>query len=549
MKLACFNHCAAMPPSSLRFPMRPLVLAGLLILLPSLTAFSLGGKPIVSCESLATLALPDTTITMAQPVAAGEFKLAQRGGEPAGPAEAAAPAGGQPAGPRPASPGSNPSFCRIAATLKPSIDSDIKVEVWLPLAGWNGKFMAAGNGGWAGRVSYNGMLPALKSGYATASTDTGHDSSVPGQNGGEFIIGHPEKLIDYAYRADHLMVVTAKAFIAAFYGSLPEHSYWVGCSLGGLEGLIEAKRFPADFDGIVVGSPPNPITAFNAAQMWPAWLISKDPARYIPPGKLPMIHEAALKACASPIGLKQGFIEEPDRCTFDPGVLLCKGPDATDCLTAPQVDLMRRIYAGPVNPRTHEPIFAGLSRGAELQLPKYSQKTEPYSTALDLFRYAAFHNADWDWRAFDFDKVLAAAEKEAGPVLNVDANLNTFLNRGGKLIMYIGGAEYKNFTHMRDYYLDLLKNAGPGKENSVRLFLLPGMDHCGGGAGCDTFDKLGPIDEWVQHGRAPQRIESSKLSSGKIIRTRPICAYPLVARYKGTGSIDESENFACTESK
>jgi feruloyl esterase len=260
-----------------------------------------------------------------------------------------------------------------------------------------------------------------------------------------------------------------------------------------------------------------------------------------------MIHEAALKACASPIGLKQGFIEEPDRCKFDPGILLCKGADAPDCLTAPQVDLMRQIYAGPVNPRTHEPIFAGLSPGAELQLPKYSQKTEPYSTALDLFRYAAFHNADWDWSAFDFDKVLAAAEREVGPVIHVDANLNSFINRGGKLMMYIGGTEYKNFTHMRDYYLEILKNAGPGKENSVRLFLLPGMDHCGGGAGCDTFDKLAPIDEWVKNGHAPERILTSKLSAGKTVRTRPICAYPLVAKYKGTGGIDEAESFVCSQ--
>jgi len=260
-----------------------------------------------------------------------------------------------------------------------------------------------------------------------------------------------------------------------------------------------------------------------------------------------MIHEAALKACASPIGLKHGFIEEPDRCDFDPGVLLCKGQDAPDCLTAPQVDLMRQIYAGPVNPRTGESIFAGLSRGAELQLPKYSEKDQAYSTALDLFKYAAFHYADWDWRAFDFDKVLAAADKEVGPVFHVDANLNAFLNRGGKLMMYIGGTEYKSFTHMRDYYLDVLKNAGAGKDNSVRLFLLPGMDHCGGGAGCDTFDKLGPIDEWVGQGRAPERIIASKVSGGKVVRTRPTCAYPLVARYKGTGSIDEAENFVCSK--
>jgi feruloyl esterase len=542
MVIRCWARLHRVPWKSLRS-----LTAVCLLMLPAMAAFSQAAAPAVSCESLAKLALPDTTITMAQPVAAGEFKMPPRGGGPAGQPGAAGAAAQQPAGRAAASQGSNPAFCRVAANLKPSIDSNIKVEVWLPLSGWNRKFVAAGNGGWAGSISYNGMLPALQSGYATAATDTGHDSSQPGQNGGEFIIGHPEKLIDYAYRADHLMTVTAKAIISAFYGSSPEHSYWVGCSLGGLEGLIEAKRFPEDFDGIVVGSPPNPLTTFNAAQIWPAWLISKDPSRFIPPSKLPMIHEAALKACASPIGLKQGFIEEPDRCNFDPRALLCKGQDAPDCLTAHQVDLMRQVYAGPVNPRTHESIFPGLSPGAELQLPKYSQQTEAYSTALDLFKYAAFHNADWDWRTFDFDKVLAAAQREVDPILNVDANLNAFLDRGGKLMMYIGGTEYKNFTHMRDYYQNVLKNAGAGKDNSVRLFLLPGMDHCGGGAGCDQFDKMGSIDEWVQHGRAPERIVSSKLSGGKVVRTRPICAYPLVAKYKGTGSIDEAESFVCSK--
>ena len=204
---------------------RYLAAAGLSALLLSMTAYSQGEAPAVSCENLARLKLPDTSITMAQPVGEGEFKLPPRGGGPGGQADPAVPAGGQPIGMAPAGQVSHPAFCRVAATLKPGIDSNINMEVWLPLSGWNRKFAAAGNGGWAGRISYNGMLPALQSGYATASTDTGHDSSLPGQSGGEFIIGHPERWIDYAYRADHLMTVTAKAVISAFYGSPPAHSY------------------------------------------------------------------------------------------------------------------------------------------------------------------------------------------------------------------------------------------------------------------------------------------------------------------------------------
>lgn len=490
------------------------------------------------CAALARLALPGASITSADSVAAGSYRVpleAQRlGGRPgmnvAGRAELAP----------------NPAFCRIAATLRPTSDSNIRIEVWMPSTGWNGKLLAIGNFGWGGSLMYVGMLTGLEAGYATTSTDTGHDDSKPDETGGKFTLGHPEKMIDYAYRADHLMTEAAKAVVKAFFGKGPAHSYWIGCSLGGLEGLIEAKRYPEDYDGIVAGAPPNPLTRFNALQLWPDWLISQDHSRLIPQTKYAMIHEAVLKACASPVGLKDGVVDEPDRCGFDPRQLECKHGDAPDCLTAPQVYLLQQTYAGPVNPRTHQSIFPGPAPGAELQMFGFANGETPW-VALDLFRYAAFQNPDWDWTTMDWDQALAAAEDKIGPLMHVDANLEPFFAHGGKLLLYVGWTDYHNGRELMGYHDALIaQSGGELVRASVRLFTLPGMDHCAGGAGCDTFDKLGLINDWVEHGTAPEQIISSKVSDGRVVRIRPVCAYPKVARYNGAGEIQDAANFNCT---
>jgi feruloyl esterase len=504
-------------------------------LLMGASASGQAGAPAVSCESLAKLVLPDATITMAQPMAAGEFKI---------------PAGSQGPGQRPgAAQPDPPAFCRVAATLKPSTDSDIKLEVWLPVSGWNGKLLGVGNGGWAGRINYTGnpmgLIDAVQRGYAAANTDTGHDASRT--TGGSFIPGHPEKLIDYGYRAVHEMTVKAKAIVAAYYGTTPKHSYFVGCSLGGMQAVVEARRFPEDYDGIIAGAPANPMTLFNSAQIWPAWLVNKEPPRFIPEGKYTMIHEAALRACATPVGVNDGLIEEPDRCHFDPQELLCKGADGPDCLTAPQVDLMRKIYAGPVNPRTKESIFPGPAVGGELQLPRFAGK-EPHANSVNLYRYAVHQDPDWDWKTMDFDGDIALANKVVDPHMRADANLEAFVDRGGKLMIYIGWTDFHNPTEIVDYYDAVLQNVGAGTgRESIRLFLIPGMDHCGGGKGCDTFEKLGPMEKWVEDGKAPEQILGSKVKDGQTIRTRPLCAYPKVAKYLGTGDIAGANSFACAE--
>lgn len=495
---------------------------------------SQAAAPVVACAELMKPMLHNSTITIAQTVGAGEYRL---------PPSSADRPGMNIAGRTQF--GTNPVFCRVAAILKPSTDSAIKIEVWLPQSGWNGKFLGVGNSGWGGALMYSGMLTGLLDGYATASTDTGHDSSTPDGSGGRFTLGHPEKLIDYAYRADHEMTVYAKALIKAFYGVAPVRSYWIGCSLGGLEGLIEAKRYPNDYDGIVAGAPPNPLTYFNAAQLWPNWLISQDPRRLISRTKYAMIHGAVLKTCSSRIGLQDGLVEEPDKCTFDPRQLQCKGADAPDCLTAPQVYLLQQTYAGPINPRTRKRIFPGPAPGSELEMFTFADGGS-FANALDLYRYAAFQNATWDSRTMDWDKDVNTAVAKLGPLLHVDSDLKPFFYRGGKLLLYIGWNDYHNPAELIEYYKSLIENSGGEQvRTSARLFTIPGMNHCAGGAGCDTFNKLGVIDDWVDHGKAPERIPASRVSAGKIVRTRPLCAYPAVAKYKGTGNSNDAANFIC----
>src|SRR5579885_1414937 len=281
-----------------------------------------------SCDGLKTLSLPDSEITVAQAVEAGAFA------PPTGSASAFQ---------------NLPAFCRVAAILKPSIDSEIKIEVWMPVSGWNRKFLGNGNGGWTGSINYNSLANGLRLGFVTAMTDTGHQGGSA-----SFALGHPEKLIDFAYRAVHEMTVAAKIFIKAYYGEDAALSYWTGCSQGGRQGLTEAQLFPRDYDGIIAGAPANSWVHMMAQIVWVAQSVHNDESSYIPPAKYPAIHQAVLQACDALDGVRDGVLEDPTRCKFDPGALQCKGADGPNCLTAPQVDAARRIYSGAVNPRTRE---------------------------------------------------------------------------------------------------------------------------------------------------------------------------------------------------
>ena len=476
-----------------------------------------------SCDSLAALALKDTSITAAQLVPAGHFsapgQTAGRGGNPY--AELS-------------------EFCRVAATLKPTSDSDIKVEVWLPAKGWNGKFQAVGNGGWAGVISYSAMADAVRAGYASASTDTGH---VGGR--GTFALDHPEKLLDFAWRSEHEMTVTAKAVIQAFYGSAPRLSYWNGCSTGGRQGLKEAQKFPNDYDAIIAGAPANR----TAISLWIAAAVLKDPASYIPPSKYPIVHQAALAACDARDGLKDGLIDDPTKCDFDPKVLLCKGADGPGCLTAPQVDAAKKIYSPAINPRTGQQLFSSLVPGTELAWGVQAQGPEPSANIYDQYRYVVFKDPKWDWKTFNFDSDVVRGDLPENLVMNAtDPNMKPFFSHGGKLLLYHGWSDTNVPTlNTIKYYKSVVDSMGgpANASNSVRLFLAPGMGHCNGGEGPNVFDKVGALEQWVEHGKAPEKLTASHSTDGKVDRTRPLCPYPQVARYKGTGSIDDAANFVC----
>ena len=501
--------------------MRTSWMAVLLLPAMALVAAPAGGS---SCESLAKLSLPNTTITSALVVPAGEFV--------------------QPAGRGPAPSYKDlPAFCRVQATLTPSTDSDIKIEVWLPASGWNGKFQAVGNGGWAGMLSYGPLGAAVRRGYAAASTDTGH---VGGS--ASFALGHPEKLIDFAYRAVHETTVAAKAMVASFYGNNPRYSYWNGCSTGGRQGLKEAQRFPADFDGIIAGAPANYQMHLHVWSVAVAQAVHKEPGSYIPPEKYPAIHKAALEACDTLDGLKDGLIQDPTRCHFDPEVLECKGDETSTCLTAPQVEAARKIYAPVKNSRTGAEIFPGMEPGSELGWAGLAGQ-KAAAVATDTFTYVVYKDPNWDWHTLNPDTDTARADKnDKGLIDAIDPNLKPFFSHQGKLIMYHGWSDPLIAPgNSVNYYESVAKKMGgaPKIVDEMRLFMVPGMGHCGGGEGPNTFDMVTAMEQWVEQGKAPEQIIASHSQNGTVDRTRPLCPHPQVARYKGSGSIDGAANFSC----
>jgi feruloyl esterase len=505
---------------------RPIVVLGVATL--ALMAASVRPAAAATCESLASLTRPNTTILTAQAQPAGPFAIpGAAANAPANPALAALPA-----------------FCRVAASLHPSADSDIRIEVWLPASGWNGKLQSVGNGGWAGTIGYPALGAALAAGYATAATDTGHAG-----NTARFAPGHPEKMVDYGYRAVHEMTAAAKALIAAFYGNGPRLSYWNGCSTGGRQGLMEALRYPADYDGIIAGAPVNYRTHQLTWELWVAQAVHQTEASYIPPAKYPAIHKAALDACDANDGLTDGLIDDPRTCRFDPQAIACTAGDTSACLTPAQVQAARRIYSPAVNPRTQQEIFPALQPGSELGWGGLAGP-QAVGEAVEFFQYVVYNDPAWDFRTLSWETGADAADKAAGEVLNViDPNLKPFFDRGGKLLLYHGwNDQLVAPVNTINYHDAIVASVGRSTAaSSMRLFMMPGTTHCAGGEGPNTFDRMRAIEQWVEQGQAPSRIVASHATGGVVDRTRPLCVYPEVARYVGTGSIDDAANFVCRQ--
>ena len=491
----------------------------------------------MTCESLTGLQLPHTTITSAATVAAGPLS------------DTVAVIG--------------PARCEVKAVTRPTKDSEIKFALWLPPSGWNSKYVQIGNGGWAGAIPYRNFVDALTRGYAVAGTDDGHE----GGGGAAWAIGHPEKLIDFGYRAVHETSVQARAIVRAFYGSDPSRSYFIGCSDGGREALMEAQRYPDEFNGIIAGAPANNWSHLFTGFVWNEQAALSTPGSSIPPAKLPAIQNAVLAACDSLDGVKDGLLEDPRACKFDPSVLLCKAADSPECLTAAQIDTLKKIYAGPKNPRTGEQIFPGYPPGAEASPGTWAAWITPANPANAIqfnfgntyYGQAVFEDSSWDFRKFNFDTDVRFGDAKAGPVLNsTSPDLRSFRAEGGKLLQYHGwGDAAISALSSIDYYdsVEAFLSRFPDLRSTdrlvlspitdfYRLFMVPGMGHCGGGAGPNSFDTLAPLEAWVEKGVAPEQI----IGKGNGM-SRPLCVYPKVARYKGSGDANDASNFQCVASK
>ena len=437
-----------------------------------------------------------------------------------------------------------PAHCRVAAVLMPSADSHIEMELWLPAtrAAWNGKFLAVGNGGWGGSIDTRAMTESLARGYATASNDTGHKG-----NSGSFALGHPEMVVDFGYRAMHEMTVQSKAMISAFYNRPIQLSYYNGCSTGGRQGLMEAQRYPEDFDAMVVGAPTNNRARMHASQMARQTEMLKDVSRILPPEKVTLVRNAIIASCDAKDGVKDGIVSDPQNCKFDPAALLCTESNKEHCLSAAQVETAKQAYSG-VKTKAGELVYPGFAPGFESVGWRMPQPGgEPLADALDTFRYLGHQDANWNGMLFDLDRDLALAVENAGFIDAINPDLSKFKTRGGKLLMYHGWADPGPApANTINYYSQVIEKTGSKADDWMRLFLLPGVGHCGGGIGPDRADFIDALERWRESGTAPSEIVASRMRGGQVDMTRPLCSYPQVAKWTGTGTTDEAKNFVCS---
>ena len=466
-----------------------------------------------------------------------------------------------------------PTFCRVVVEATPSADSSIKIEVWMPAKAenggeWNGKLQGRGNGGFAGEISYQQLGIGVSHGYAMTGTDTGHSGEATYAS---WALGHPEKATDYGYRGIHEMTRVAKAAVKVYYNKGPQHSYFWGCSNGGRQALMEAQRFPEDYDGILAGAPANYFTHLLTKALADAQATTLDPASYIPSSKLPAIARAVNAACDAQDRVTDGILNDPRQCHFDPGTMLCKEDDSEKCLTAAQVTTLKKLYEGP-NDAKGRKIFPGYLPGAEEGPGGWETwiiGAAPGKSLLFAFSGGYFSNfvygkTDWNYKDASVDQAMKAADEKTAQVLNAtEANLTAFKARGGKLILYHGWNDPAiSALNTLNYYNDVVSKMGEKEtEAFARLYMVAGMQHCGGGPGTDSFGQVDAgakdaqhnvelaLEEWVEKGIAPAAIVATKYEGGNPSRgvkmTRPLCPYPQVAKYNGSGDTNDAGNFAC----
>jgi len=488
-----------------------------------------------TCEELLRTSLPGGAITSAQTVAAGAFNPRAEGGGFGG-------------GPAP-NYSALPAFCRLQASLRPSPDSDIQIELWMPASSeWNGKFFGVGNGGLGGgaEVSPVGLANALRMGYAASGNNTGHAGDS------RYALDHPEKIKDFGYRSVHEMTVAAKALIREYYGRSPNLSYTAGGGGGATAALSSSQRYPDDYDSVAVNGMSSYFTRQTFGQMWIWQATHKDNASYIPAAKYSTLHKAALDSCDAKDGLKDGIIGDPEGCHFDPSVTRCKGPDGPDCLTAPQVEAAKKIYSGPHNSRTGDEVYSPLYPGSEMGWGPLAGGDEPFPVPVEFFKYFVFRDPKWDYktRPVNFDDDLQLADRpENSPMNSIAPDLGPFFSRGGKFLLVDGWSD--NLIPPKiaiNYYHAVVAKVGPKKAaESMRFFMVPGMQHGPGTAGAENFyfDNLSLLTAWKEDGKAPDRLVVKHYKDGVQIGTRLVCQYPKIARYRGTGNTEDFSSYVC----
>jgi feruloyl esterase len=500
-----------------------------------------------SCEGLASLIFPSSTITTAQTVPAGTFTPPVA---PATPAERARPAAYAP----PAF--SNvPAFCRVVGSVETSPSTRIKFEVWMPVDTWNGNFRADGFAYFGGTMNPVVLAAAVRDGYATATTDAGGDGTAAAN-----FLSNPEGLKDWSDRAWHETTIRAKALIKAFYGRGPQVSYWNLTGGATRQGLKSIALYPEDYDAIAAGGLTNHTTRFIFAHFWAWQATHKTPASFITAPKLRTLHDAALAACDMNDGVKDGLIHDPSTCRFDPGVVLCRNEDRDSCLTAPQVEAARKIYSRVYHSRTKELLYEQLLPGSEYDWwrPVLDPNPIPTDFAADFFQYAVLKDPHLDYRQrkVNFDSDVALADAVAF-VNGAETDLRPFIKRGGKIFFYVGWNDNMSPLHSVEYYKQIAAVLGPNAADAIRLFMIPGMGH-NPANGTRPYERQAPppdgysldpmavLTAWKEHGMPPQQIVVSHRTKGVEDRQLLVCPYPAVAQYTGAGSPTSAASYRCS---
>jgi feruloyl esterase len=453
-----------------------------------------------------------------------------------------------------------PAHCWVKGVIEP----EVAFVVALPER-WNGRFYMVGNGGHAGQALDNPdpqRNAALAVGFAFAQTNTGHYASQ--EPGATFVLSNPQKAIDYAYRAVHVTATTAKAITADYYGRPVAHAYWNSCSNGGRQGLIEAQRYPEDFDGIIANAPWVDQTGFTVGAIWNQRAMTETP---LTAPKMALVAERVMATCDAVDGLEDGLIDDPRNCEFAPArdVPICAaGTDTDACLTPAQAEAVAKVYSGPMS--NGKPYFPGFMPGSEavttglfgggsgsgwmnVIVPRETGgNAADFGLADNTMKYLVHvpPKPDWDFRTFNFDRDIPMLAGWGALANAKDPDLSEFRARGGKILMTYGWADSILQPLMGvSYYERAVEVNGPDTPDFFRLFMAPGMAHCGGGIGPDRHDPVTAIIDWVEADEAPDSIIASKVVDGAVTRSRPLCPYPQVARHTGSGSIDDAANFRC----